>query len=355
MSVDTTIANLIARHRAWWSRGKATRPLVQIQSGGYAFVLHGVKVSLGDGHLAPDKVRPVEFMDSFQWDNPIASDGDIFAVNKPTPLDWVESIIGCSAVIGGESVWTEQSNKSWDELRSLEVRPDNVWLLKLAEFTRLMAEASAGRVPLHHTLMRGPADMVSALTSHAAFCLSIYDSAAELRALLEKCVAVWPVIYRAQQDNIPSWHGGYCNSYGVWAPGTCLLTQEDASALVSREHYQEFLLPCDRRIFQHADYPMMHLHSGSLHTVDALLQEEKLAGIQVSLDRPAGPAIAALVPTFARILARKPLVVSGPCTFDEFQLLVDALPPSGLLLIPRIEDPAEARRARAWFRSRYGE
>jgi len=235
------------------------------------------------------------------------------------------------------------------------VAADNPWLLKLAEFTRALAERGGGRIPLHHTLMRGPSDMVSALTSHAQFCLGIYDSPSEVHALIDTCTSIWPIVYRAQQDHIGPFHGGYCNSYGVWAPGTCLLTQEDASALISPDHYRQFLLPCDRRIFQQADYPMIHLHSGSLYTVDLLLEEEELAGIQVSLDFPSGPSIASLVPTFAKILTRKPLVVSGPCKLEEFRLLVESLPPHGLLLLPRIEDGAEAQQAREWFRARYGE
>ncbi len=355
MSDDTAITRLVERHRGWWKRAPASRPLVQIQHGGYAFVLHGVKVSLGDGHLTPDKVHPAEFMSSFRWDDPIAADGDIFVVNKPTPLDWVESVIGAYVVIGGESVWTQQPDRTLRDVLGLEVTPDNPWLQKLSEFTRILAQTSAGRMPLHHTLMRGPADMVSAVTSHSQLCLSVYDDPAGLRALLDKCTSIWPMVYRAQQDYIPAWHGGYCNSYGVWAPGPCLLTQEDASVLLSAEHHREFLLPCDRRIFEQAEYPMFHVHSGGLHIIDALLEQDKLAGIQVSLDATYKPTIPEMIPTFAKVLGRKPLVVSGPCSLAEFQLMVRSLPPNGFLLIPRFADAAEAQQAREWLHSTYGD
>ena len=95
------------------------RPLVQISTGGYAYALNGLKVSLGDGYLAPERVKPAELMGSYAWDAPVASDGDIFVVHKPTGLNWVEATIGCPVVIGGESTWTEPPHKSWAELRDL--------------------------------------------------------------------------------------------------------------------------------------------------------------------------------------------------------------------------------------------
>jgi hypothetical protein len=355
METNSDVAALITRHRKWWTRSPVQRPLVQIQSGGRAFVLHNVRVSLGVGQLTPDKVRPAEFLGSYRWNDPIDSDGDVFVVNRPTPLDWVESVIGAFVVIGGESVWTQQPDRTLKEVMDLQVAPDNPWLNKLSEFTRTLTDQNVGRMPLHHTLMRGPADMVSAITSHARLCLSIYDDPHRLGALLEKCVPIWEKVYKAQQDSIPSWHGGYVNAYGVWAPGICLLTQEDASVLLSVRHYQEFLLRCDQRIFELADYPVIHVHSGGLHIIDTLLEQDKLAAIQVSMDGTAKPTIPQMIPILAKILACKPLVVRGPCSLQEFQLLVDSLCPAGLLIIPRLEDPVDADRAREWFRKSNGD
>lgn len=355
MVKESTIKELIERHRRFWNRSEAKRPLIQIQAGGYRFVLHGVKVSFGPGRLQADMVKPAEFMDSFNWEEPIRPDGDLFVVNVPTPLDWVENIIGCSVVVGGESMWTEPSNRPLRELTSLRLTPDNPWLTKLAEFTRNMVETSGGRVPLAHTLMRGPSDMVSVLASHAAFCTAIYDSPDELHQVLDRCTEIWPVVYRAQQDNIPQWHGGYCSSYGIWTPGTFLRTQEDASALISRQHYREFLETCDERTFQLADYSTIHLHSGSLQTVEPLLEHDNLAAIQISLDTPAGPSVPNLMPVFKQVLENKPLIISGPCTLVDFQLMVEELSPVGLCIVPRFEDnPEEADLARQWFRGRFG-
>ncbi len=350
---EARISSLIERHRGWWQRASTKRPLFQVQTGGYSYALHRLNRTLGIGYLEEQRIRPEEFMDSYRWDEPIQSGGDLFVVHQPTSLDWVESVIGCRVVIGGESVWTEQANQDWDE--ALAVQPDQGWLEKLALFTRTMAETSAGRIPLAHTLMRGPADMVSVLTSHARLCLGIYDAPHKVKALLDRCTEIWPLVWRAQQDHIPSWHGGYCTSYGIWAPGTTLRTQEDASALISPEHYREFLLPCDQRIFELVEYPLIHLHSGALHTVPALLEQERLAAIQVSLDTPAGPPVPKLIPVLAKVLDRKPLIVSGPSTLEDAKLLVEALPPAGLLLILRMEDPEDGSRLEQWFRDRYGE
>ena len=76
---------------------------------------------------------------------------------------------------------------------------------------------------------------------------------------------------------------GYVNPFGIWAPGTVVRTQCDATAFLSAGHYAEWYLPYDERICEAVDYSIIHLHSCSLHTVDVLLEVERPHAIQVTL------------------------------------------------------------------------
>ena len=116
-------------------------------------------------------------------------------------------------------------------------------------------------------------------------------------------------------------------------------TQCDASAFLSAKHYAEWFLPYDVRISESVDYSIIHLHSCSLHTVDALLEVERPHAIQITLETsPGAPTLEELVPIFRKILAVKPLIAEGPLSEDDVQFLLDRVPPDGLCLTARQAD-----------------
>jgi hypothetical protein len=113
-------------------------------------------------------------------------------------------------------------------------------------------------------------------------------------------------------------------------------TQCDATAFLSAAHYAQWFLPYDVCICESVDCSIIHLHSCSLHTVDALLAVERPHAIQVTLETgPSVPSLEAMLPTFRRILRVKPLLLEGPLTEDEVRWLQDQLPLDGLAITAR--------------------
>ena len=132
------------------------------------------------------------------------------------------------------------------------------------------------------------------------------------------------------------------------APGTVVRTQCDATAFLSARHYEDWFLPYDVRICESVDYSIIHLHSCSLHTVDALLRVERQAAhadvglgdvgtaIQITLETGTKmPSLAEMLPTFAKILAARPLLIEGPLSEEEVRWLQEQLPPGGLGITAR--------------------
>ena len=169
-------------------------------------------------------------------------------------------------------------------------------------------------------------------------CFAIYDSPDEFRRLLEICTDTFIEVAKARLELSPPFYGGYLSGYSIWAPGTVVRTQADNSALVSPATYKEFLSPCDERIFDSFDYPLIHLHSGCLHIVDVLLEAEKLKAIQVSFDYPAGLSATESMSILKRINEQKPLILTGPVTEKELNKLQETLSPRGLCMILSVRD-----------------
>ena len=128
-------------------------------------------------------------------------------------------------------------------------------------------------------------------------------------------------------------------SAGNADPGTTANTQCDASVFLSPKHYADWFLPHDLRICESVDYSAIHLHSCSLHTVDALLAQEHPHALQVTLEaQPSGPPLDQMMPVFKKILGSKPLLLGGKLSPDELKWVQDELPSGGLSITARQAD-----------------
>ena len=204
-------------------------------------------------------------------------------------------------------------------------------LTLLKRLTELLVERSGGRYAVAQTLMRGPCDLAEAVLGPELLSYRLYDHPDALRRFLDEATDTFIDILHAQLARIPTGRGRYMSPFGIWAPGTVVRTQCDASAFLSADHYAEWFLPYDEHICESVDYSIIHLHSVSLHTVDALLSVERPHAIQVTLETsPPGPTLEEMVPTFRKILGSKPLLLEGKLSLKEVRWLQNELPSDGL-------------------------
>lgn len=362
----------LARHRAFWERRPVDRPL-QREVGRYAVSRSGVepmRLPLADGSLAPDGMRLTpELLDPAtvhagyreesqqaafgrtltaereEYGTGLAVSGDVFAPVAPYSLvPWVEAIIGCPIHVSlkAHSLWSLPPYQHLSQID--QVTADPAWLDKLREFTAFLVEHSRGRFLVTQTLMRGVSDMLEALLGGDGLGLAIYDDPAKFHEIAAQCAEVFIQIARAQLDLIPRFQGGLSNPFGIWAPGSSIRTQDDASALLSPDQYAKFILPYQERIAAAFDYSVIHLHSTCLHVAEAIC-DSSISAVQVSVDPvPFGPPVPALLPQLARILEKKPLILEGPFTQAELDLTLATLDPRGLFIGASLE--SEEDRAR---------
>jgi hypothetical protein len=253
-------------------------------------------------------------------------------------VPWVEAILGTPirATIQGGSMRTQAFIEDWDEWARGTPHRHQAWFDLLLRLTELLAQRSGGRRAVAQTLMRGPSDLAEAVLGPERMALSLYDHPRALRRFLDEVTEAFIEILHAQLARIPPVHGGYVSPFGIWAPGTVVRTQCDATAFLSGAHYAEWFLPYDVRICETVDYSIIHLHSCSLHTVDALLAVERPHAIQVTLEaEPSGPPLEAMLPTFHKVLGAKPLLLEGKLSEDEVRWLQDELPADGLAITAR--------------------
>lgn len=343
MQTRMDVKALFARHEAWWRGEEMLVALVPYTPLGELWL------PLKDGSLASHDIRvKPDVLDLDRLAGPPEEEGELECygdrIRTRAPysrVPWVEAILGCPirATIQGGSMRTDSFVADWAAWESEEKHFHDDWFAALVSLTEMLVKRGGGRYAVVQTLMRGPSDLAEAVLGPELMCLSLYDHPQRLRRFLDEVTEVFIHVLRAQLERIPPIEGGYVNPFGVWAPGTVVRTQCDASSFLSPAQYAEWFLPYDIRICEAVDYSIIHLHSGSLHTVDVLLEVERPHAIQVSLDpEPSGPPVENLIPIFEKILAVKPLIVDGELSLAQVKHLQRQLPHGGLYISARQEE-----------------
>lgn len=334
---DAELDALLDRHRAFWTMDEVDVPLERI--GTYSPLSSRSPYRFADGSLAqegslfsPGLIDPQTHIGAdTAYDSPAVS-WPFLAGRGAGDLCWTEAIAGCPVLWRSGHVWAG-AFLSLSEAGAWRQRAaESPWLARLLDIARLLVEQADGRYPVVQPLMRGPIDIAAGAVGDEDLCMLLVDQPEDCRHLVDQSTELFIAVSTAWRDAIPPFRGGYC-IYGIWAPGTVIRTQCDNAALLSPSVYADLLAPCDERICQHFDYPLIHTHSCFIRmAAEPLLHVSGLAAIQVSLDYPGGPSVAELLETLQRINQCRPLVLTGPVTADELEVLRSELSPRGLSL-----------------------
>jgi hypothetical protein len=344
----------LGRNKAFWERGPAQRALFGVNVNITFPAVRFSGFAIGPGRITPGMIDPEAFLDD--WDRSFARNEnrgeELLMVASPySGIPWMEAIAGCEVYISPESgsIWAEHPDPSWESLSAVEFNPGNPWLGKLVECTVALREHAAGRYPVSTPILRGVSDIAAALLGPQRLALECYDHPPELRQLLGRCTEIWQAVGQRLTRAFGSFHGGQCaGRRRVWAPGTCLLYQDDAASVLSPALFRDFVVPREDEILKQYGRTMIHTHSGTLQIMlEGLLSLQSLHAIEVQFD-PSGPILPALIGLLKRIQGDKALVISGELhdlTREGIKLLLDELSPCGFALIPKVATEAEADNA----------
>jgi len=321
-----------------------SEPLMYITE--YSPLRRDEKIPLSDGRLVsddvylhPDLIDPRLFAERLGFDEESSiAYGDFLRTLAPFDFCWTQAFIGCPIRLCSGKVWAEPFIEKMEEIESC-LKVDNKWIKKFLEFTSVLIELSQGRFPVVQPLFRGPFDMAASAVGSNQLCIAIYKYPNFLKDLLSFCVEVFIDALKDQIRLIPKFQNGYSCIFGIWAPEPICRTQADYSVLASPQIYEKIFLPYDLEIIKTFKYTIFHLHSANIHIAEKLLMIPELKAIQVSIDYPAkafSPSLEKLLPIFKKIQERKPLIISGPVTEKELQLIRRELSPKGLALNLRI-------------------
>ena len=186
--------------------------------------------------------------------------------------------IGSDPVFTEETVWFTECIDTYDNLE-LKYDPDNKWWKFQLDLIKRCKELVSGTDIIVGTpdLVEN-IDIISAMRGPRRCCYDIYDYPGELKKALSQITDIYAVCYDIIYEIIkkPDGSSAY-GPYNVYGSGKSAKIQADFSALISPEHFDEFVLPyfikqCDKldNILFHLDGEECVVHVDSLMTLDRL-------------------------------------------------------------------------------------
>jgi hypothetical protein len=348
------IEDRIQRYEVWRKRLPAARPMIgfawepEVPPLAEMMARVGVGQEFSPNDIDPKIVLP-ELEKWYQADCQVHSE-TIQSFGPALGIPWVEAMAGCPVVAYPGSLWAEAAVKSLDDRPQVRFDPDNAWLQKAVELTRVMVDCSAGRFPVCLPLMRGPLDTLAALRTPAQMCLDMVDQPQAVHRILGEITELWIGIAETLLRLIPPFHGGYCTRMRMWAPGQGITPQNDVSSLISPRTYEKFGLPYDRRITARFPFSSFHMHSTEHHQMDELVKLEDLTALQMFLQHHSGgPPMTAVLPSLKRTLASKPLLLGVPDAETADTCLAE-LPSAGLCLMMTAAGVEITEENKEWLR-----
>jgi len=277
-------------------------------------------------------------------------DDDIIRGDAPAAavIPWLSGMLGAQLRILPGNILGEERSLSWEELERLRLDAGHPWYRKYMAFAEALTTHAQGRYPVSHGALFGPCDIMGELRGHTQSILDLVTEPERAQAVLWRCADIFKQITEELWARLPRWQGGYFDGmYQLWAPGSIVRMQEDASAVYSPALYRRFLQPVDRYLASSYANAFIHLHSTSMFLLDAFLEIEELRCLQINNDA-LGPPLDKMVPCFRRVQdAGRSLVIRGSFAPDEVRLLRGALGPRGMYLLILVEGARQTEPLRA--------
>ncbi|MFO7636623.1 MAG: uroporphyrinogen decarboxylase family protein [Clostridia bacterium] len=233
-----------------------------------------------------------------------------------------------TAFVGGEvdisenTSWHHPVVKSWSDMDKLSLSESNPWFRLVIDGMSYLREKAKGRFLVKLRGGESPMDIANVLRGNDMF-YDFFEYPDEIRALFGFTAKAALFMLNRQSEIADRVGGGVITGFDVWLPGkgTGHLS-EDASVMISNDHFREFGVPFTEKVTGEFDHVFMHTHSVGVHNIPLIARMKNIDYIEISNDPNAQRAIE-VYRQLEDDLAGKTVVVMA--TMDEIRENMDFL------------------------------
>jgi len=182
-----------------------------------------------------------------------------------------------------DTVWYEDiAREGWDKIGALKYDPENYWWKRHQDALKTARELSNEDFIIDIPDIIEGIDILAALRGPQNLCYDLMDIPEIIKDYMNQLDDLYFKYYDPLYDLVKL-SDGSCSytAFEVWSPGKMAKVQCDFSAMMSPEHFREFVVPSLRKQCQQLDHSLYHLDGpDAIKHVDAIMEIEELDALQ---------------------------------------------------------------------------
>jgi len=269
------------RYLEYWNKENHDRPLLSI----YAQKINISPIEIKHPQSNIDRWMDTEYILKTNRVNITNTyyGGEAFPILNPNlGPDILGAIAGCDIEFGKDTSWAVHNVKDWKTHEKLKFDTANKWWKKIKEITQAAISDSNGDYLVGITDLHPGTDGLVSLRGPQELCMDIYDYPEQITQRTNELFEIYKIVFNELNQIISTKQEGSTNWMGILHPEKkWYVTSSDFSCLISKENFEQFVIPGIRSELEVLDASIYHLDGPSaLKHLDRLLEIPNLNGIQ---------------------------------------------------------------------------
>ncbi|MCM8789288.1 MAG: hypothetical protein NC907_05815, partial [Candidatus Omnitrophica bacterium] len=190
---------------------------------------------------------------------------------------------GANIRFSSETVWIESINNLDIEDESVfELKWDCFEMRRFLDFYRKFVQAGSGRFLIGQPAILPGNDLLSMIMGSEKFLITLVDKPHAMKSAIMKLAKNWVTIAKKLTEIYTRYQDGYGVCWlALWCPYPIISTQSDISCMLSKEMFEEFIVPEIEMVGKEYGWIVYHLDGpGALHHLERLCKIPEIKMIQ---------------------------------------------------------------------------
>lgn len=247
------------------------------------------------------------------------ADDTIPTVEINTGSHTFAALLGSTIKESSGTQWVEPCLQDISKFQGIKRESESALYKMIMNHISVAASASSGKYAVRTITTPGISDIIDGLAGTENILMSFIEDPENVHALCRHATKLWTEVMEDVFSRLPLFHGG-SNAALAWMPGRAVNISADLMVMCSATQFNTFIAPEENKMLEKFDSALYHVHSTGLRVVDAIMEMEKVKGIEISHD-PNGPSIPDMGNTLKKITEKKKLFLTGwSRTFSDDEL-----------------------------------
>jgi len=190
--------------------------------------------------------------------------------------------LGSQPHFAKETVWFTECIDDWDRWGKLRYDADNHWWKTHLKMLKTAKELSCGNFPVSIPDIVENVDVLSAMRGPQQLCYDLIEIPETINDYIEQVGDLYFKYYDEIYDIVkePDGSSAY-TAFAIWGPGRTAKLQCDFCAMISTDHFKQFVQQSLRKQCRRIDNTIYHLDGpDAIRHVPALMEIEELNCLQ---------------------------------------------------------------------------